>query len=80
MTLQGLNLNKFISTVMNFSVANLKLHLNPKRNKIKGQKIFKLFLEYKKLESSGQELWTDDGHFTGYSQSTAETTPSPFLG
>lgn len=67
-----------ISRVMYFNGANLNLHLSPKWSKIKVQKIFKLFFEYKTLESSGQELWTDDGYSTGYSKPQLGTTPSPF--
>lgn len=79
MTLQGLNFNKFISRVMYFNVAKLKLHLSSKWSKIKGQKISNLFFEYKKLESSGQELWTDDGYWAGYcrAQGTAGNHPKP---
>lgn len=69
MTLQGLHLNKFISRVTYFNVANLNLHLSPKWSKIKVQKTFNLFFDYKTLEtleSSGQEWWTYDGYFTGY--------------
>lgn len=63
---------------MYFNVANLNLHLSPKWSKIKVQKIFNLFFEYKTLESSGQELWTDDGYSTGYSKPQLGTTPGPF--
>lgn len=57
MTLQGLNFNKFISRVIYFNVAKLKLHLSSKWSKIKGQKTFNSFFEYKELESSGHLWW-----------------------
>lgn len=51
MTLQGLHVNKFISRVTYFNVANLSLHLSPKWSKIKVQKTFNLFFDYKTLET-----------------------------
>lgn len=57
MTLQGLNFDKFISRVIYFNVAKLKLHLSSKWSKIKGQKTFNSFFEYKELESSGHLWW-----------------------
>lgn len=56
MTLQGLHVNKFISRVMHFSIAKLKLHLSSKWSKIKGQEIFNLFFEYKQLESLARAM------------------------